>query len=294
MPGACFLSRNKEATEVCSLGLTKTVLASPLSEPAIPLDHFLPSVTLVTVVPREARGQMGRPLTHPRWCRGQRHHRSHTTGLLCSCDDWWPCGRFSSLGWGSGQWFSSQGQGGGNFSSSGCYAGSSLHSAATATGRAQGWASRASHSPFTWLYLQSRWTLVTPGHLRPQPPPLQSSNDGALWASPCTCPEGRRGKDRWPWAMAHYLLGLPPAPRRQNSLMMSLMMDRKVGMVTLWPAALLSVLPVDNPRGESGALWRGSKMRPPFVPHPKPSQVAIKILEESCLPVSWKRAAEVA
>lgn len=40
MPGAFFLSRNKEATEVCSLGLIKTVLASPLSEPGIPLDHF--------------------------------------------------------------------------------------------------------------------------------------------------------------------------------------------------------------------------------------------------------------
>ena len=31
MPGAFFLSRNKEATEVYSLGLTKTVLTSSLT-----------------------------------------------------------------------------------------------------------------------------------------------------------------------------------------------------------------------------------------------------------------------
>ena len=51
MPGAFFLSRNKEATEVYSLGLTKTVLTSSLTEPGDPLNPFFPPVTLVTEAP---------------------------------------------------------------------------------------------------------------------------------------------------------------------------------------------------------------------------------------------------
>lgn len=56
MPRAFFLSRNKEATEVYFLGLTKTVLTSSLTEPGDPWNPFFPSVTLVTEVPREAQG----------------------------------------------------------------------------------------------------------------------------------------------------------------------------------------------------------------------------------------------
>ena len=51
MPGAFFLSRNKEAIEVYSLGLIKTVLISSLTEPGDPLNPFFPSVTLVTEAP---------------------------------------------------------------------------------------------------------------------------------------------------------------------------------------------------------------------------------------------------
>ena len=100
-------------------------------------------------------------------------------------------------------------------------------------------------------------------------------------------PWRRRGEDGWLWGMA-----LPP-PQGAEFPVMTLIRDRKVGMVTLWPAALLSVLPVDNPRGESGDLWRGSKVRPPFVPYPKSSLGAMKILELSCLfypALSWKRS----
>lgn len=60
MPGAFFSSRNKEATEVYFLGLTKTVLTSSLTEPGDPWNPFFPSVTLGQRRLEKHRGPDGR------------------------------------------------------------------------------------------------------------------------------------------------------------------------------------------------------------------------------------------
>ena len=118
-------------------------------------------------------------------------------------------------------------------------------------------------SPLFSIYLAAPKAPLDPDHSRPPqgstcaqgPWRLQPFHQGALWASPDACPQGRRGKDGRPWAMA-----LPPL--QGGSIPCDVPCDGQEG----WHGDFVTCC--WQSRGESGDLWRGGKMRLPCVPHP--------------------------
>ena len=119
---------------------------------------------------------------------------------------------------------------------------------------------RPSAPHFLWYPPWSHWPWPS-GHLRPwhllpplvprdpTPPPFHRGVLGCR--PPWYLPECRRGK-RLALGDGPTLCTILLCPKEAGFAVVSLMRDRMVGMVTLWPVGLLRVLPTDIPVGKHG------------------------------------------
>ena len=237
-----------------------------------------------------ALARAGGPLTCPRWSRGQMSCGRNSCLLLTGfsgarCRGPGGAGSFPSSGWGGDRASPSPNWGGAGLSSLDHCAGSSPSSAAEvaapAAGRAWAPACQAPSSPFISAVPRPHWVLATEGPLRRQPvPPLcvprafgPSSPFTKVPREPCLVPALRA--KRWRWLA----LGAGPSPTPGGRIPCDDPSEGQEG----WHGDFVTCSSAQRPacgqsQGESGDLWRGGKMRPPFVPHPKSSLGAIKML----------------